>query len=914
MKKTITLLLTLLVIAASSFSTTHVVNSLPYTFSGSMMTSQADTIVLGSSRLTSATSGIHLQSTYGYPINDVVLDLRGSTIAFGTAGGDGNYGVRVSGASGNIPYNVKIIGGNILHEPSNATASGNRCVNITTGHDIIVEDVNAIVRGYNGKAFVSGGPFVYNNQILGGTYRSEVTAFNSRCNFDAPVIHLADLRLADMTSAGGSYHYLVDGVTINGGPHAGLVIHGRSGQIGGLVYLQNNNIMTDARNDMYPTYSGTCYSTSNPYGIACSGLAPGATIYNNTITSGTQYGGNRGILLEGADGTPSNPIIVRKNYVDVHEGPNVEYGDGLPLHALRARYGPGYITIDSNTFIGTGDNNAATDHTGLLVHLVRFSGGTPGATKVIMRHNTMRSVATQNGVESSAITYDAIDYDSLYFTEYNNIKSSGNIYKFGDFNGQSHGQVIEGDTVGFESLTVSPKTYHLGHLSNNFDCAGNVAKDVTYIDGASDTDIHFANSGTEDITLQKTIQVLVRGSNNFAVENANVSIINNYGNVVMNTQTNSAGVAAGPVTYWFESRTSTDSTSYNNFSLVVEKGSDIYTTDLIINASVPTMKVCTLSNTAGEIDSIPPADVDDLSAVPGTAEGSINLSWVAPGDDGANGTASHYIVKYSQSPFDAGSFDAATSAANPPTPVVGGANQNMVLSGLTPGALYYVALKTVDYSDNSSGISNIVSAEAYVDLGSGGEDSTDMYISQGMVPPAGASISSTQPTLSALNILAAGTNNYFFELASDASFSNMISTSGAVTESNSNYTAWQVDQDLSQGQTYFWRVRVNSNPYSQVASFSILATAAANYEPKAYPNPIDFSAGTLVTFDLPSASSDLLITTISGETVLLKSDISGSFQWNGKNEAGGTVAIGQTYLWYVTSEGVTYKGKIAVIG
>ena len=86
-----------------------------------------------------------------------------------------------------------------------------------------------------------------------------------------------------------------------------------------------------------------------------------------------------------------------------------------------------------------------------------------------------------------------------------------------------------------------------------------------------------------------------------------------------------------------------------------------------------------------EAHNVPPANVDDLSAVPGTVEGSINLSWTAPGDDGTSGTASHYIVKYSQSAIDAGSFNAATSAANPPTPVVGGATQNMVLSGLTPG-------------------------------------------------------------------------------------------------------------------------------------------------------------------------------------------------------------------------------------
>ena len=906
MKKIFSCLILILLFAATSWGTTHVISSLPYTFSATQMTSEADTLVLGSSKLSSATNGIYLTAAWQNELTDVVLDLRGDTVEFGTAGGDNNYGIRIMGTATYYPHNVKVLGGTIIHEPSNSNASGNRCLNIN-GNDLYIEDVNAIIKGINGKALVSAGPYTFNNHVTGGTYRSEVTAFNSRCNFDAPVIHIADLRQQTLQDNNADFHFIFDGVTINGGPHGGIVVHGRSGDFGSVDIL-NCNIMTDARNDMYPTYAGTCFSTSNPYGIACSGYMGGSIIYNNTITSGTQYGGNRGILLEQAHGTAANPIIVRKNYVDVHEGPNVEYGDVLPLHAFRARYSPGYIIIDSNTFIGTGDNNTATTDYGSMVHIMRFSGGAPGETNVLMRHNIIKAISlNSSGVECNAVTYDAIAYDSLYITEENYISSAGNIYKYGDYNGESHGQIIEGDTVAFENITTTPRTYHIGHLGNNFDCSGNISKDVTYLDGTSFDDIYFSQGGTQDITMQKSIQIQVKGNNDFNVSGAAVSLVNNYNQNVLSGTTNSAGSFNGSVSYWFESRTASDSTSYNNFSLVVEKESDIITKDIIINAGSSNIQVCTLSNTAGTLDTIPPAQIDDLGCLPGTNDGEIDLSWTSVGDDGSSGTANQYAIKYSTNQITAVNFDGITTTLLfPPQPKIAGSNENIVLSGLDPGTLYYMAVKTYDYADNLSLISNIVSCEAYVDLGTGDDDTTttDQTISSLLIPESGTTVSTNQPSLSAQNIVASGTNQYYFEVATDASFITIVALSPPIMESNSNFTHWEVDQPLEAGQTYYWRVKVNNYPYTASSNFTIEAQIIA------YPNPVNFGNGESITFTLPDEPVDLLIQTITGETVILKKNISGLWEWNGKNESGNPVAVGQKYLWYVVFNDKTYQGKI----
>lgn len=908
MKKIFTCFILSLLLTAPSWGVTHVISSLPYTFSAAdQPAGEVDTLVLGSSRLSSATNGIFLTAAWQDELQDVVLDLRGDTLEFGTAGGDNNYGVRIMGTGTYYPHDITVIGGTIIHNPSNPTASGNRCLNVT-GHRLLIQDVNAIIRGYNGKALVSGGPYTFENEVRGGVYRSEVTAFTSRCNFDAPVIHVADLRQQTLIDNNADYHFKFDNVTVNGGPHAGIVVHGRSGDHATAI-IQNCNIMTDARNDMYTSYSGTCFSTSNPYGIACSGLEGGSIIYNNTITSGTQYGGNRGILLEQAHGTPANPIIVRKNNVDVHEGPNVEYGDALPLHALRIRYGPGYIIVDSNTFIGRGDNDPNTTDYGSMVHICRFSGGTPGETHVILEYNTIKAISlSPSGVECNAITYDAIDYDSLYFTKDNNITSSGNIYKFGDYNGQSHGQVIDGDTVGFENTRISPITFHVGHLGNNYDCSGNIATDVTYLNGTSYDDIYFPIGGDDDITMKKSVDIQVRGDNNFNVPGATVRVVNNYGQDVLTGTTTSAGTFSGVVSYWFQSRTASDSTSYNNFSVVVEKDNDIFTKDIIINATSNPMVVCTLSNTAGTIDTIPPDQIDDLGALPGNSDGLINLSWTAVGDDGMIGTAREYTVKFSQNPITESNFNSVQSYPYSPKPALAGSSEGMVLSGLTPGQLYYIAVKTTDYADNISPLSNVASSEAYIDLSTGGGDttttSTGDYVSATLLPSSGSTISSTQPVLSASNVNSPGSNQYYFEVSTDPQFITIVAFSAPVDQGTGSFTQWQVNQPLEVGQTYYWHVKVNNNSFSSTASFTIEQQIIA------YPNPVHFHNGEQITFTLPNSPVDLLIMTVSGETVLLKKGISGNWQWNGNNASGNPVAIGEKYLWYVQYNDKTYQGKI----
>ena len=115
-------------------------------------------------------------------------------------------------------------------------------------------------------------------------------------------------------------------------------------------------------------------------------------------------------------------------------------------------------------------------------------------------------------------------------------------------------------------------------------------------------------------------------------------------------------------------------------------------------------------------DTTPPAVITNLAAAPGTATGSVDLSWSAPGDDANIGTASNYLVRYSASAIES---QAAWEAATPvtvgvPAPKPAGQAEQMTVSGLTPGTAYYFAVRAQDEASNLGGLSNSPTAIAKI--------------------------------------------------------------------------------------------------------------------------------------------------------------------------------------------------------
>jgi hypothetical protein len=100
-----------------------------------------------------------------------------------------------------------------------------------------------------------------------------------------------------------------------------------------------------------------------------------------------------------------------------------------------------------------------------------------------------------------------------------------------------------------------------------------------------------------------------------------------------------------------------------------------------------------------------PADITDLYAQHASAT-SFLLTWTAPGDDGANGTASTYDVRYSTEPITEQNWESTTRVADVHPPPPAGTPDSLLVSGLTAQTNYLFAVRTADEVPNWSGISN----------------------------------------------------------------------------------------------------------------------------------------------------------------------------------------------------------------
>jgi len=106
-------------------------------------------------------------------------------------------------------------------------------------------------------------------------------------------------------------------------------------------------------------------------------------------------------------------------------------------------------------------------------------------------------------------------------------------------------------------------------------------------------------------------------------------------------------------------------------------------------------------------DGVAPDAIADLS-IAGKDLSSVTLSWTAPADAG-NGSATTYDIRYSTSAITSGNFDAATPVSPQPGASLAGTVENFTISGLDPSTTYYFAIKSADFFNNISAISNVVS-------------------------------------------------------------------------------------------------------------------------------------------------------------------------------------------------------------
>jgi chitodextrinase len=115
---------------------------------------------------------------------------------------------------------------------------------------------------------------------------------------------------------------------------------------------------------------------------------------------------------------------------------------------------------------------------------------------------------------------------------------------------------------------------------------------------------------------------------------------------------------------------------------------------------------------AKTLDTTPPAAIADL-AVADSSTSSVTIAWTATGDDGTEGTASQYDIRYTlaDGKLDAGNklYDTWKLVDKEPKPQKSGSKEKMVIGGLDSGASYYFVIGAADEVPNWSPMSGAVS-------------------------------------------------------------------------------------------------------------------------------------------------------------------------------------------------------------
>lgn len=113
-------------------------------------------------------------------------------------------------------------------------------------------------------------------------------------------------------------------------------------------------------------------------------------------------------------------------------------------------------------------------------------------------------------------------------------------------------------------------------------------------------------------------------------------------------------------------------------------------------------------------DLVSPARITDITASR-AADGSVRLSFTAPGDDDSRGTAAAYAVRYSTEPVDENNWHLAEPLEVGDVPKAGGSTETFNVGVLPAGKPLYFAVRAIDEAGNTGELSRLAT-DAQPDL------------------------------------------------------------------------------------------------------------------------------------------------------------------------------------------------------
>jgi hypothetical protein len=346
------------------------------------------------------------------------------------------------------------------------------------------------------------------------------------------------------------------------------------------------------------------------------------------------------------------------------------------------------------------------------------------------------------------------------------------------------------------------------------------------------------------------------------------------GTDVAGSATGTVAVTTGQAGTWIEIPLSTslvqgwvDGTASNNGVLLKDTTEAAYemryrAENYTTASERPQLVIEHTTGGGGGGDTTAPAAVSNLATANPTGT-SIQLSWTAPGDDGATGTATSYDIRYSTISITDGNWAGATQVTGEPTPAAAGTAQNMTVSGLNSDTTYYFAMKTSDEVPNTSALSNVPSG-------------TTLDVTS---PAAVSNLAAGTPTTSSLTLAwtapgddgATGTATsydirYSTSSINDGNWASATQVTGEPTPAAAGSAQDMIVSGLSSGTTYYFAMKAsdevpNTSTLSNVASGQTSTGVGSGIAMIVEEHNAIARSGEVISGGVPFAVGDLTSTT-----------------------------------------------------
>jgi ferredoxin len=139
-----------------------------------------------------------------------------------------------------------------------------------------------------------------------------------------------------------------------------------------------------------------------------------------------------------------------------------------------------------------------------------------------------------------------------------------------------------------------------------------------------------------------------------------------------------------------------------------EVGEEMYFAMKVIDDAGNESSLSNIAHAHILFDTIPPAPINDLSTE--VIDTTILLQWTAVGDDGTDGTASSYDIRYHEQEITEENWNVCFQLTYTDAPNPSGLQESFMVEDLNHGETYYFAIKVFDDNSNASEISNNASA------------------------------------------------------------------------------------------------------------------------------------------------------------------------------------------------------------